>query len=318
MAKRKGRNHPNNTSEHLQDTAVVKDMILDNQYIKRLVELSTVMFEWQNLPDEIDQRYIELTLFAEGKALFFYDETVKQYIVLGYNDFGDGFDIYGNPNRRRAFSHWNSYQFVGDATNSVPIYNNNLRLPSYPDLIGLAHRLSQLDQIIDVNTNAQKTPMLLLCDREQRLSLINLYEKYEGNMPVIFGDSALNKDMISSIDTGAAYIGKELYDLKTQYWNEALSYLGITNGGHNKKERLNDMEFASLQGGTIANRYSRLSQRQKACEQINKLFGLDLKCVFKQDFEIPLDLIEEMQNVADDAPEIDNAGRTDSEKGGDE
>ncbi len=275
------------------------------------------MFDWQNLPREFGPRYTQLTLFAEGRALFFYDDVMERYLVLGFNDYADGFDVYGNPNKRVAFSHWNSYQFLGDDTNSVPIYNNNLRLPSYPDLIGYASRLSQLDQIIDVNTNAQKTPMLLLCDREQRLSLINLYEQYEGNMPVIFGDSALNKDMISSIDTGAAYIGKELYDLKTQYWNEALSYLGITNGGHNKKERLNDMEFASLQGGTIANRYARLTQRRQACEKINELFGLNIKCDFRQDFEIPLDLIEEMQNVAETGPEVDNAGRTDTERGDD-
>ena len=319
--KRKGGPHPNNTSKHMWHDALGKDFTLDNQYMKRLIELSTVMFEWKNLPDEIDPRYIELTLFLQGRCLFFKDDALGDkgtYLTLGYNDFGGKYDVYGNPTERLAFSVYNSYQFKGDKTNSVPIYNNNMRLPSYPDLIGLANRLSQLDQIIDVNCNAQKTPMLILCDKEQRLSLMNLYEQYEGNMPVIFGDSALNRDAVGSIDTGAQYIGRELYDLKCQYWNEALSYLGITNGGHNKKERLNDMEFASLQGGTIANRYARLTQRREACDEINKLFDLNVQCDFRQDFEIPLDLIEEMQNTADDAPEIDNAGRTDDERNGEE
>lgn len=316
MSKRKG-GPPNNIKKHMWDDANFKDFRLDNQYLKRLIELSCVMFEWKNLPEEIDQRYIEMALFLEGRVLFFKDDVLNKYLCLNFNMGGGQLDVYGNPMERIAFSRYNGYQFRGDDTNSVPIYNNTMRLPSYPDIIGYAERLSQLDQTIDVNCNAQKTPMLILCDREQRLSMINLYEQYEGNMPVIFGDSSLNRDAIAAINTGAPYIGKELYDLKQQYWNEALSYLGITNSGNNKKERLNDMEFASLQGGTIANRYARLTERRKACDKINKLFDLNVQCDFRQDFEIPLDLIEEMQNVAKDAPEVNNPGRTDKDRTGD-
>ena len=33
------------------------------QYIRRLTELATSMFEWKNLPDTVDERYIEMQLF---------------------------------------------------------------------------------------------------------------------------------------------------------------------------------------------------------------------------------------------------------------
>ena len=308
----KKRGHPGTIHENLWEKTLAKKFTIDNQYTKRLIELSCVMFEWKNLPEEVDPRIIEMTLFGEGRALFFYDEVVKQYLCLPFNPTAL-LDVNGNPKECRAFSRYNSYQFVGNEKNSVPIYNNVMRLPSYPDIVGYAQRLSELDQIIDVNCKAQKTPILIQCDREQRMSLVNLYEQYDGNVPVIFGDSALNREALGAINTGAPYVGKELYDLKQQYWNEALSYLGITNSGNNKKERLNDMEFASLQGGTIANRYARLTERRKACDKINKIFKLNVQCDFRQDFEIPLDLIEEMQNVADDAPQVDTAGRSDKD-----
>lgn len=317
MAKRKGR--PKNLHDSIWDKTLAKSVHLDNEYMKRLIELSCVMFEWSNLPDEVDPRIIEMTLFGEGRALFFYDDIVKQYLCLPFNPTAE-WDVNGNPVRMTAFSRYNSYQFNGTNENSVPIYNNTTRTPSWPDLVGKSERLSELDQIIDVNCKAQKTPVLIACDKEQQLSLVNLYEQYEGNTPVIFASSALNKDALGAINTGAPYVAKELYDLKQQYWNEALSYLGITNSGNNKKERLNDMEFASLQGGTIANRYARLTERRKACDKINKMFGLNIECDFRQDFEIPLDLIEEMQNVADDAPAVDTVGRSDKDvhKGGDD
>ena len=41
------------------------------QYFKRLMELSITMFKWNNLPDTVDERFLELTLFTDGQAVFF-------------------------------------------------------------------------------------------------------------------------------------------------------------------------------------------------------------------------------------------------------
>ena len=46
------------------------------QYYNRLTELSISMFEWKNLPDTVDPRYLELTLFTDGQAVFFKDEEI--------------------------------------------------------------------------------------------------------------------------------------------------------------------------------------------------------------------------------------------------
>ena len=43
-------------------------------------------------------------------------------------------------------------------------------------------------------------------------------------------------------------------------------------------------EVTRMMGGTIASRYSRLEMRRKACDQINKMFGLDIECNFRDDF----------------------------------
>ena len=252
------------------------------QYYNRLVELSISMFEWKNLPDSVDPRFLELTLFTDGQAVFFEDE-VMGYLAL-QNAMGGGFDVYRIPTNRRAYA-VNGYQKQLDENDSVIIYNNYLHTNSMLDVQMFAKRLYNLDRAIDVNANAQKTPILLLCDDSERLTLENMYMQYDGNKPVIKGVKGLNPNAFTVLKTDAPYVADKLYQLKTQIWNEALTYLGISNMNITKKERLITDEVTRNQGGTIASRYSRLQARREACKKINEMFGLDIWCDYREDFQ---------------------------------
>lgn len=259
------------------------------QYFNRLTELSISMFEWKNIPKTIDARFLELALFGDGQAVFFKDE------VLGFLTLrcmiGGVLDVYQIPSTRRAYAA-NGYQMDLNPDNSAIIYNNLLRTNSTLDVSVFAKRLWELDRTIDVNCKAQKTPVLILCDEKQRLTMKNLYMKYEGNEPFIFGDSSLanyGDSLFRVLKTDAPYIADKLYQLKTQIWNEALTYLGISNVNITKKERLITDEVQRNQGGTIANRYSRLEARRQACEKINRMFDLDIWCDYREDYRVTED-----------------------------
>lgn len=252
------------------------------QYYDRLTELSISMFEWRNLPDTVDPRFLELTLFANGMAVFFKDE-VEDYLALQCAISGP-LNVYRIPIRRRAYA-VNGYNRELDDKNSVIIYNNMLHKNSMLDVRMFARELYNLDRAISVNANAQKTPILLRCDENQRLTLENLYMDYDGNKPVIYGDKGLNPNSLSVLKTDAPYVADKLYTLKTQKWNEALTYLGISNVNITKRERLITDEVTRNQGGTIASRYSRLQSRRMACEQINKMFGLNVQCDYREDYQ---------------------------------
>ena len=88
------------------------------------------------------------------------------------------------------------------------------------------------------------------------------------------------------MQTGAPYVADKLYQLKTQIWNEALTYLGISNINTQKKERLITDEVSRNQGGVVASRYSRLESRRQACKKINEMFGLNIECNYREDFQI--------------------------------
>lgn len=254
------------------------------QYFNRLMELSVSMFEWKNLPSTCDVRYLELALFMNGSAVFFQDDVLEDYVALDVICSGR-LDVYGNPVLRRAYSRYNNYQKLLKGSNSVIIWNNYLRTNAVLDVEMFAKRLYNLDRIIDVNANAQKTPILIKCDETQRLTMLNVYKEYDGNSPVIFGDKALNSNGLEVLSTGAPYVADKIYQLKTQIWNEALTYLGISNINVQKKERLITDEVTRNQGGTIASRYSRLESRREAVRKINEMFGLNIEVNYREDFQ---------------------------------
>jgi hypothetical protein len=266
------------------------------QYYNRLTELAISMFEWQNLPKTVDQRFLEMCLFGDGMCVFFQDE------VLGYLSLqcmiGGKLNVYRIPMERKAFA-TNGYQRELNETNSVIIFNNYLHTNSLLDVEMFSKRLYNLDRAIDVNANAQKTPVLIQCDESQRLVMKNLYKQYEGNEPFIFGSKGLDASGLKVLQTGAPYVADKLYELKTQIWNEALTYLGISNINVVKKERMITDEVTRNQGGTVASRYSRLESRRQACKQINEMFNLNIWVDYREDFQD----IEEPQNKNEEGVE---------------
>lgn len=269
----------------VKDSQFCESVYMNNrtylQYYNRLTELALSMFEWKNLPESVDPRFLEMCLFSDGYAVFFEDE------VLGYLCLqcmiGGKLNVYRIPMERTAYA-TNGYNKKLNETNSVIIYNNYLHTNSMLDVEMFSKRLYNLDRAIDVNANAQKTPVLIKCDETQRLTMKNLYKQYDGNEPFIFGTKALDTNGFTVLRTDAPYVADKLYELKSQIWNEALTYLGISNTNVTKKERMISDEVIRNMGGTIASRYSRLESRRQAVEKINEMFGLNIEVNYRADY----------------------------------
>ena len=260
--------------------SLYKNMLTFNEYVDNLVELCISTFEWSNVPDTIDPRFIELALYNRGCAIYFNDEALDGNLCLYALPMGKR-NVYGVPVLRRAYSPYTNYNYPGlDDKNSVIIYNNLLRKPSF-DLVQMyALRLWNIDRAIDVNVNATKTPVLITCDEKQQLTMLNLYKEFEGNAPVIFGNKSLNTNDIQVLKTDAPYVSDKLFILKTQIWNEALTKLGIANVNTQKRERLVQDEIGVVASSAIACRLSRLKARQQAVEKINEMFGTNISVDF--------------------------------------
>ena len=260
------------------DSEFWSSAILNNRtywsWYDRLKEIAITSFKWENLPDTIDKRFLEMTLYEKGMAVFFNDDMLNDYLALSCTISGK-LNVYNIPIKRRAYA-TNGYKKWLDENDSVIIFNDYLHHNSVADIELFAYRLTQVDRAIDINVHAQKTPILIKTTENQRLTMENIYMKYDGNQPVIMADKNLDDKGVQVFKTDAPFVADRLTDLKVQIWNEALTYLGVSNIAFNKKERMIKDEVQRTQGGVVASRYSRLKSRQEAADAINRMFGLDV------------------------------------------
>ena len=169
----------------------------------------------------------------------------------------------------------------------VLVRNNDIMLPTDHSIELFAFRLADTTRTIDLNVRAQKTPILILGTEKQRLTMKNVYNQYEGNAPVIYGEAnGLDPETIRVLKTDAPVVFPELQTHKECLWNEALTFLGINNANTDKRERLITDEVEANNEHIELSAHCMLKSRQKAVEQINKMFNTNIKVSLRSKEEI--------------------------------
>lgn len=265
-------------------------MLINNRtmqdYFDRLSLIATSIFTWEGL-DEIggDSRFLEQCLFKYGRACFIKDKELG-YMTINANP-SDKLNHYNLPVRINAWSVGYSKNY--DFDDCVYIMNNEMQLPTISTIELFALRLYEAERTIDVNIKAQKTPVLIEGDAKSMLTLKNLYTKFSGNEPFIFGNKNFNLDKaLNVLKTDAPFIADKLQDYKHEVWNECLTFLGINNANTDKKERLVTDEVNS--NNDLIKFYFNCfyKTRKKACDEINKKYfnGKEqVKIVINKDIE---------------------------------
>lgn len=254
----------------------------------KLLNIAISVFKWEGLPEGIDERQLELWLLTRGYAIFFKDEALmydplarapEGYAVLEGTVSGP-IDFYNLGIDRNVYSA-NGYNNNLTPDNSVIIFNNRLRTPEIFVLMLYAQRIAEIDRTIDVNVMNQKSPKVIHCDDSGRLTMKNFMMKVIGNVYTIFADKNLNTSAIDVFDLTVPFVGEDMDRLKRRYVSEAMTYLGIEGVDTDKKERLIGQEILRGMGDVEAMRFTRLVERQKAADEINQKFGLNVSVDFR-------------------------------------
>ena len=250
--------------------------LLNNLTFKTLYEkyrmLSCNMFEWEGLPDGILSRHIESRLFTYGKAIFFKDPAMS-FMCLEAQDTGK-LNVYGDHVDYRAVGF--NYYKTFDADDCVIIENNIFRVPTDDFVMFYVNKLAEAERTMDVNIKSVKTPTIFACDDKDVLTFKRIFQQVDGNVPAIYADRGINLDSIQVYKTDAKFLCNELMDYKKTVENELLTFLGVNNVAIDKKERVN-VEETNSNNELIENFADlQLSAREKACEKINTMYGLNV------------------------------------------
>ncbi|MBP3683371.1 MAG: hypothetical protein J6J12_00200 [Oscillospiraceae bacterium] len=272
--------------------ATLTDLLNDLTYRmhfdrNRLVCLNA--HEWSGLPEGIEPRHIEKWLFSNGYCAFF-KRKKGSFMVLECSSDGRQ-NVYGDPTGYRITGV--NYQTHRPADKCVIIKNNLLALPTEPFVIHYVNKITEAERTMDVNIKACKTPVVFACDDKDVMTFKRIFQQVDGNVPAIFADRGLNLESIQAFMTGVKFMGNELMDYKRSVESDLLTFLGQNNTPIDKKERLitdeaqaNDQliqSFADLQ----------LEAREKACEEINEMFDLNISVRRREPVEKAVDTVEE-------------------------
>ena len=96
-------------------------------YYEMLEQMACAIYRWEGLPTEIDQRFLELTLFNRGMSVFFWDDEYDAYFSTMGAPSGQ-INMYQNPLAYIAYG-TNGFHRRLKSTECVPIWNNYLRRP---------------------------------------------------------------------------------------------------------------------------------------------------------------------------------------------
>lgn len=245
-------------------------------YFNRLSLIAQSIFKYENLPNFINEKWIEKYLFEYGSCVFFNDRNLG-FIVTKFNNVGN-LNNYDEPTQIRPFgTNYTTDENLINNENCVIIRNNALSIPTVNTVNLYAIRLTEISRTIDVNINAQKTPVLIKCSDKQKLVLKNAYKQWDENSPVIFADKSLDMATFNVLKTDAPIVFDKLQIQKNMIWNEIMTVLGINNANMDKKERLVDDEVRANNEQVEICADVMLKSRELAVEQINNLFGLNIK-----------------------------------------
>lgn len=249
-------------------------------YYKRLRLLALSMFEWSGLPKSMSARFLEHCLYWYGKAAVVNDDTLG---VINVKCTGDNtINIYGDPISYHCFSTGYDKSFMAD--DMVLVRNNLEMIPTDTSIQLFAKRLYEAETTIEVNVKAQKTPILILCDKQEQLGMTNVYNQYNGNMPVIYGSKNFDPNSFTVLTTDAPFVADKVQLYKRDVWSEALSFLGINNVAYEKKAQINNDETNVNNGMIQLCAETMLLGRQQACKDMREKYNIDASVKMRSDW----------------------------------
>lgn len=249
------------------------------------------IFEWKGIPEEIpsellSSEIIENWFFEEGKCVFIKDAKLG---LLCLKVEKEGFNVVGKPTKYKAYG--NGYIKTFSPEDCVFMKNTSTEMATRLPIEYYVQRIAEIEMTKALRLNTHKTPLALECDEKTELSAKNTFKKIRANEPVIYRNKNRGEGNIeiNALNFDVSYINDKLNDEINTYEAKILTLLGLDNFVEDKAERVQSAEVDAHQEYIISAFRSMLEMRQKACEEINKKFGLNLSVEFVKGEQINSD-----------------------------
>ena len=302
-----------------QREAKIQEMLERN-----ISELALNRFKYENLPESVDARFLEICLHFNGLAVWYWDTDYKKLLAvrgsgvgavnfydnpLAFTTIGPGNQILLSNVKGDTFKPKQLSAYIPAADRDLPeekrrlkavgMYPNALRIPDIDIVMIYSSRLATTDRTLEINAKNARRNKVITSTPNTQLSMRNLGRQIdEGVEAIEVSGAARPEDLITSIDLG---ITPDSFDklsvLRSRWWNECMGLLGIDNANQDKKERLVAAEVGANDAQTDSMRYVALNARRQALEYINEIFDQNISVEYNVEVEAQAKAIAEANGI---------------------
>lgn len=267
-----------NPNKYSSSVTADRKLYYTNMYVRKLTSACVSRYKWTGLPEEIDERYLNVSLHFSGLVVFARESQYDKYVIYRATSAGM-LDMYDNPLQYQCYAN-NLLNKTYDANDVEPIWSNAIRVPDHDITLITAQRLAEFDISIDMLAIATRHPVVLVADENTQLSLINIFRNLQAGEPFIGVHKQIGRDIdefVKAFDLGinSASIA-DLQIAKTRLMNEYMGFMGINNANQDKRERLVAQEVNANNSQVGIFRSDAMGTRLNACKRINERWGLNV------------------------------------------
>lgn len=263
-----------------------KDMLIES-HIKYMTIKTLSMFKYTGLPETIPERELELII---QMCRFGIITKVDDKLFVFYGGLGGEPNEYYQPTQAIVTNPYLRYSnvlklddYIKDDANAVVMWNDRCHVGLYPMFRKYGELLAECEITMRYLLINKRFMNIVTADDDNTYeSLKKMFEDVENGVGfgVMITKSLLDDSSVGKVDTGNTKMGNDLKDviesyqyLKGSWYND----LGLNANYNMKRESINESESDMNEDALLPMIDDMLKSREIAVEQINKMFGMDIK-----------------------------------------
>ena len=239
--------------------------------------LALKRFEWRNLPKGMESRHIEQALYKHAQVFFTKDPDIGMVCLPCSSS--NNYNVYGDPTKLLVTG-W-GYTKTYDVDQGVRIMDNWMLYPLVNHIYHYVKKLEDLEYAIKRNIEQQNSPYIFSTTKQTEFSIRQIFNKIKNREEAIYLDKNFSNGEgigLEATDISKPYVVDKYRQEYFELEKELLTLLGI-NCIFNKEGGMSITELNS--NNMLIDMYLEdgLKNRQKAAEEINKKYGLNIEVV---------------------------------------
>ena len=263
-----------------------KEMLIDS-HVRYMCGKTLSMFKYTGLPETIPERELELIIQI---CRFGIVTKVDGKLFVFYGGLGGQPNEYYQPTQAIVTNPYLRYSdvlklddYIKEDAEAVVIWNDRVHVGLYPLFRKYAELLAECEITMRYQLINKRFMNILTADDDNtKESIETMMQDVEDGkgFGIIVTKTFMEDSSVGQIDTGNTKMGNDLKDvietyqyLKGSWYND----LGLNANYNMKRESINESESDMNEDALLPLIDDMLQSREIAVEQINKMFGTDIK-----------------------------------------